>query len=60
VNDEKLKDLTNVPNAFSNFFTTITEILNIQPTEKADATSIPKDSFLRILPSIKIWNNFWG
>ena len=30
VNDEKLKDPTNVANAFNNYFLTITEKLNIQ------------------------------
>jgi len=34
VNDEKLKDATDVANAFNNFFTTITEKLNIQQIEK--------------------------
>ena len=30
VNDEKLKDPTNMANALNNFFTTISEELNIQ------------------------------
>jgi hypothetical protein len=45
VNDEKLKDPTDVVNAVNNLFTTITEKLNIQQTQKGDATSILKDSF---------------
>jgi hypothetical protein len=32
VNDEKLKDPTNVANAFNNFLITVTEKLNIQQT----------------------------
>ena len=54
VNDEKLKDPTNVANAFNNFFTTITEKLNIQYIEKGDAIHILKDSFAGKFPSIKI------
>ena len=34
VNDEQLKDATDVANAFNNFFTTITEKLDIQHLEK--------------------------
>ena len=37
VNDEKLKDPTNVANAFNKFFITINEKLNIQQREKGDA-----------------------
>ena len=41
-------------NAFNNFFTTITEKLNIQQIQKGDAISILKDSFPGKFPSIKI------
>ena len=53
-NDEKLKDLTNVANAFNNFIITITEELNIQQIAKGDAMSILKDSFPGNFSSIKI------
>jgi len=43
VNDEKLKDPTNVASAVNNFSVTITEKLNIQQLEKGDAISILKD-----------------
>ena len=54
VNDEKLKDATDVASAFNNFFTTLTEKLNIQQIEKGDAISLLKESFSRNSPSIKI------
>jgi hypothetical protein len=54
VNDYKLKDPTYVSNAFNNLFITITEKLNIQQTEKADATSVLKHSFPGNSPTIKI------
>jgi hypothetical protein len=54
VNDEKLRDQTNVANGFSNFFITITEKLNIQHTEKGDAISVLKDSFPLTFPSTEI------
>jgi len=54
VNDEKLKNPTNVANAFNNFCITITEKLNIQQLEKGDAISLLKDSFRGIFPNIKI------
>jgi len=54
VNDEKLKDPTNMANAFNNFFTTITYKLNIQQIQQEDAISILKDSFARNIPSIRI------
>jgi hypothetical protein len=54
VNDEKLKDPPNLANAYSNFFTTITEKLNTQHTQKGDAIHIIKDSFAGKFPSIKI------
>jgi len=41
VNDEKLKDPTNVVSDFNNFFTTINSKLNIQQIQKGDPTSIP-------------------
>jgi hypothetical protein len=43
VNDEKLKDPTNVANAVNSVSITITEKLNIQQLEKGDAISILKD-----------------
>jgi hypothetical protein len=43
VNDEKLKDPTNVANAINNVSITITEKLNIQQLEKGDAISLLKD-----------------
>jgi hypothetical protein len=43
VNDEKLKDPTEVVNAFKNLFITITEKLSIQQIQKRDATLILKD-----------------
>ena len=52
-NDEKLKDLTTVANAFNNFFNMIIEKLNIKQTEKGDAVSILKDSFPGNLARIK-------
>jgi hypothetical protein len=39
----KLKDPVNVANAFNNFFTTVTEKLNMKQTEKGDAISVLKD-----------------
>jgi len=54
VNDKKLKDPTNVVNAFNNSLKTITEKLNIQQTEKGNAVSVLKDSFPENFPSIKI------
>jgi hypothetical protein len=53
VNDEKLKDPTDVNSAFNNFFTTITEKLNIQQIGKEDTVWILKDSSGNF-PSIKI------
>jgi hypothetical protein len=43
VNDENLRDQTNMAIAFSNFFLTITEKLNIQHIEKGDSISFLKD-----------------
>jgi hypothetical protein len=43
--DEKLKDPTDVANAFNNFSITITEKLHIQQIEKRDASSTLNDSF---------------
>jgi hypothetical protein len=54
VNDERLKDPTNMAHAFNNLFVTINEKLNIQKTEKADAISILKHSFPGNFPRIKI------
>ena len=47
-------DPKNVANAFNNFFITITEKLNNQQIEKADATSILKHSFPGNAPCLKI------
>jgi len=52
VNDEKLRDPTNF--AFNNFFTTITEKLNVQHIEQGDAIHIIKDLFVGKCPSIKL------
>ena len=54
MNDEKLKNPTDVVNTVNNLFTTITEKLNIQQIKKGDAISILKDSFPGNFPSIKI------
>jgi len=54
VNDEKLKDPTDVANAFNNFFITVTEKLSIQEIGKVYAILILKDSFPGNFPSIKI------
>jgi hypothetical protein len=54
VNDEKLKDPTDVANAFNNLFTTITEKLNIQKIVKGGTISILKDSLPWNFPSIDI------
>jgi hypothetical protein len=54
VNDEKLKYPTNVANAFNNFFTTITEKLNIQQIQTGDAVSILTDLFPSNFPGIII------
>ena len=54
VNDEKLKDPTDVANGSNNFFIIFTEKLNIQQIEKGDAISILKDSFPGKFLSIKI------
>ena len=54
VNDEKLKVLTNMANAFNSFFVTITEHLNIEQMGKGDAISVQTDSFPGNFPSIKI------
>jgi len=48
VNDEELAD---VYNAFINFFTTITEKLNIQQIEKGDAAQFYKIHFLETPPA---------
>ena len=54
VNDEKLKDPTDVASAFNNFFTTITKKLNIQQIVKGDTISILNDSLPGNFPSIDI------
>ena len=54
MNDEKLKDPTDMAKFFSNFFKTVTEKLNIQQLQKGDVISILKDSFPSNFPSIKI------
>jgi ribosomal protein L33 len=45
VSNEKLKDPKSMANAFSNFFLTVTEKLNVQKFQKGGATSFLKDSF---------------
>jgi len=57
VYDEKLKDPTNVANAFNNFFVTITKTLNIQQIKNRDTISVLKDSFPGNLSRIKIIPN---
>ena len=54
MNDEKLKDPTDVANAFNNFFITVTEKLSIQEIGKDYAILILKDSFPGNFLSIKI------
>jgi hypothetical protein len=54
VNDEKLKDATNVANAFNNSPLTIIGKFNIQQITKEDVNSILKDSFPGNFPSLKI------
>jgi hypothetical protein len=53
-NDEKLKDPTDVANAFNNFFITVTEKISVQQIEKLYAILILKDSFPGNFASIKI------
>lgn len=53
-NDKKLKVLTNMANAFTNLFVTVTEKFNIQCIEKGAAVSVPKDPPPGNFPSIKI------
>jgi len=60
VNDEKLKDPTDIANACKNFFLTITEKCNIQQIQKEDAISILKDLFLGNFPKIKINPYHWN
>jgi hypothetical protein len=47
---KKVKDAGTVPNAFNNFFLTITESLNLHQVGGEDAISFLKDAF----PGIKI------
>jgi hypothetical protein len=54
VSNEKLKDPESMANAFSNFFLTVTEKLNVQKFQKRGATSFLKHSFPGNFPSIKI------
>ena len=54
VNDEKLKDPTDMANSCNNFFLTITEKCNIQQIQKEDAISILKDLLLGNFHKIKI------
>jgi hypothetical protein len=46
LNDGKVKDQTDVANAFHNFCITITKKLIVQPIEKGDVISTPKVSLL--------------
>jgi hypothetical protein len=54
VKHKRLKDPTNVANAFNNFFTTIIEKLIIQHIWTGDAIHILKDSFAGKFSRIKI------
>ena len=54
MNGEKLQDLTNMNNAFNNFFITVTEKLNFQQIQKGDAISFQEDKFPGKLISIII------
>ena len=54
MNDKKLKDPTDMANAFNSFFIKVTEKLSIQEIEKGYAILILKDSFPGNFPSIKI------
>ena len=55
VNDEKLKDPTDVANAFHNFFITITEKLNnLQIQQNGDDNSVLKKFISWRFPKIKI------
>jgi hypothetical protein len=54
VNNEKLKDPTNVANGFNNFLIKITKQLNLQQLETGNAISNLKHSFPGNFPSIKI------
>ena len=60
VNDENLKDQTDVANALNNFFITNTEKPNIQQIEKGDALSILKDSFPGNFSQHKNNPNHWS
>ena len=51
VNDELLKDPTNLAKAFNNLSVTITVKLNIQQTEKGDDNSKLKIHFLENSPA---------
>ena len=53
VNDEKLKDPTDMAFAFNDFFITITEKLNVQQRQKGDAISLLKIYFLETFPAQK-------
>ena len=48
------KDEITVANAFSDFFLTATEKLNIQKSNKGDTISFLKDSFPRNIPSMEL------
>ena len=51
VNDEKLKDPTNMAKAFNNFIITITEKLNNPQIEKGDTTQFKELHFLETSPA---------
>jgi hypothetical protein len=60
VNYEKLKNPTDMASTFNNLFKTITVKLNIQQTQKGDATSILKGSLPGNFSSIKIIRNSYA
>jgi hypothetical protein len=51
VNDGRVKDPTDVANAFDNFFITITEKIIVQPIEKGAVISILEYSLLETFPA---------
>ena len=53
MNDEKLKDPTDVANVFSNYLKTITRKLNIQQIQKGDAIATLKKFISYKLPQHK-------
>jgi hypothetical protein len=52
INDEKLKDPEVIADAFSTFFMTVTENLNLHQEVRDDAISFLKEAVLRKFPGI--------